>query len=306
MKFFLILVGTLAAGFVGYFAEPSLRYQLTGVPAGSAEDPVIIQIDGQGNTTRIRVDLASLTPEQLPERVTLREDILVSDAESGVTMRVETGSQVRPLRMEKRDLVVSPGVGNFEGIVAVASTDLLQQLTSPRPPAGDPRQALATNTHPMDRPVRSPGAGAGTGGMMGSADEEPDEMTSPAGDLAVNETDEPTLEDPAPDPVTADEEDEAMASTDPAEPEDNTPVEDVVATMQASIKAGQIQEFTFDQVTEWTAEENETIDGQEFQIGTATYQKETFLGVQNIQAKALIRGGKVQRWVGARSGLEIK
>jgi hypothetical protein len=82
---------------------------------------------------------------------------------------------------------------------------------------------------------------------------------------------------------------------------------DVVAVMQESIKSGSIKEFSFDQVLDWQAsEEAETIDGDSYQIGTASYKAETVFGVKTIQAKALIKDGKIVRWLWPKSGMEIK
>ncbi len=76
--------------------------------------------------------------------------------------------------------------------------------------------------------------------------------------------------------------------------------------MQTSIRNGQIKEFTYPQVLSWKQEANETVDGQVFQTGSVTYKAETIFGVKTIQAKALIKGGKVQRWIWPKSGMEIK
>ena len=77
--------------------------------------------------------------------------------------------------------------------------------------------------------------------------------------------------------------------------------------MKASIQAGEIKEFGFDQVLEWVAGEGEeTIDGESYQTGLASYKAETVFGVKTIHAKALIKGGKVVRWLWPKSGMEIK
>ena len=81
---------------------------------------------------------------------------------------------------------------------------------------------------------------------------------------------------------------------------------DVVTAMQNSIKAGEIKEFTFDQVLEWTPGEDETVEGEIYQTGLASYKAETIFGVKTIQAKALVKGGKVSRWIWPKSGMEIK
>jgi len=82
---------------------------------------------------------------------------------------------------------------------------------------------------------------------------------------------------------------------------------DVVTVMQDSIKGGAIKEFTFDQVLDWQpSEAPETVDGESYQTGIASYKAETVFGVKTIQAKALIKGGKVVRWLWPKSGMEIK
>jgi len=81
---------------------------------------------------------------------------------------------------------------------------------------------------------------------------------------------------------------------------------DVVKAMQDSVRSAQVKEFTLEQVLNWKAEADETVDGATYQAGTITYKAETILGVKNIQAKALIKNGKVQRWISTLSGEEIK
>lgn len=76
--------------------------------------------------------------------------------------------------------------------------------------------------------------------------------------------------------------------------------------MQESVQAAQIKEFTFAQVLEWKAGSDESVDGETYQTGIASYKAETIFGVKTIQAKALLKGGKVQRWIWPKSGMEIK
>jgi hypothetical protein len=80
----------------------------------------------------------------------------------------------------------------------------------------------------------------------------------------------------------------------------------VVKVMQESIRSGQIKEFTFDQVLGWEAGASESVDGEAFQTGNVSYKAETIFGVKTIQAKALIKEGKVHRWIWPKSGMEIK
>ena len=126
---------------------------------------------------------------------------------------------------------------------------------------------------------------------------EPEPIPEPTPEPVPEPTLEPTPE-PTPEPIpepTPEPEPEPAGSSDP------------IAIMQASIQAAEIKEFTFDQVLEWLpGEGSETIDGQNYQTGIASYKAETVFGVKTIQAKALIQGGKVVRWLWAKSGMEIK
>ena len=82
--------------------------------------------------------------------------------------------------------------------------------------------------------------------------------------------------------------------------------EALVALMQESIKGGQVKEFTFDQVLKWNAGSEEEIDGTKYQTGLAEYKAETIFGVKTMKAKALVKDGKVAKWIWATSGMEIK
>jgi serine/threonine protein kinase len=81
---------------------------------------------------------------------------------------------------------------------------------------------------------------------------------------------------------------------------------DVVKLMQESLRANQIKEFTFDQVLGWEAGGNEVVYGETYQTGVAAYKSETIFGAKTIQAKALIQGGEVKKWIWLNSGVEIK
>jgi len=80
---------------------------------------------------------------------------------------------------------------------------------------------------------------------------------------------------------------------------------DLINAMQDSIKKKMVSEFSFDGVLKWEAGENETLSDTEYQIGFATYEKETIFGKQPVVAKALVRNGKVTKWVYAKTGLDI-
>ena len=272
MKSLSNLLGIVAAGALGFYAEPSLRHQLTGAQPQAAKGPQARQPAPPAAAAVPQIDPATLSPEQLPQQVLLFSDVRVTDAASGVTMKIEAGNTVKLLRIEGQNAVVNPGNGSSEGAIPIANTDLAQQLaanpTVTKPPATNP-------------PVTKP----------------PVTQTLPT---VPSKLPEPAMPDPTP---TAEP---GPGSTGGPTPAAAPAAENVVAAMQASIRAGQIKEFKFDQVQEWTEQPAETIDGEDYQIGVASYKADTMFGVRTILAKALIKQGQVQRWVYLKSGMELK
>jgi hypothetical protein len=127
----------------------------------------------------------------------------------------------------------------------------------------------------------------------------------------------PPVPQPPPDP-------EPVAQTDPVPTPEPTPEvtppaptpapsaaqlseAEIVSVMQESIKSGRLTEFTFEQGVKWEAASEEEVDGVKYQVGLATFRKETILGpLTTMHAKALLKDGKVAKWVWKTSGLEIK
>ncbi|MDP3851347.1 MAG: hypothetical protein Q8Q59_12640 [Luteolibacter sp.] len=257
MKTFLILLGTGTAGVLGYFAEPKLRSQITGVASVKAPDSAVeTRMTDDSNN----IDPATLTEDQLPEKVTINTNVSFSDPSSGLALSVTSGSQVKLLRIENSMAVIRPGDTAYSIPIPISQTNLMEWLSANPPSATAPA---------------------------------PEPETTPAPELETTPAPEPEPEPeftaaPAPDaPAIA-------GATDP------------VSLMQASIRSGQIKEFTFEQVLGWKAEADETIEGEIFQTGTASYKAETIFGIKTIQAKALIKDGKVRRWIWPKSGMEIK
>lgn len=81
---------------------------------------------------------------------------------------------------------------------------------------------------------------------------------------------------------------------------------EIIAIMKASIESGRIREFTRKQVETWAAGEEETIDKIRYRTGRITYQAETIFGKKRVEAKALIRDGKVFKWVYSKTGMEVR
>ncbi len=277
MKLFFNLFGMALAGALGYLMEPNLRFQLTGQQPSAVERAehgrVILKTDDDAP----QIDVAALSASQLPSSVQVKSAVKVANAASGNTMTVDSGNRVNLVRIDYANAVISPAEG-FEGRIPITETDLLDQLAA-NPPA-QTASAVEPPAVVEPPPVMTP----------------PEPVTPPVVENPTPTSAPEIAPDPAPEP------------TPPATPAPAPTAGggDPVAVMQASIKAGQIKEFTFDQVQEWKAGEDETVDGESFQTGLASYKAGTIFGVKTIQAKALIKDGKVQRWSWPKSGMEIK
>ncbi len=302
MKEIFYFFGIVAAGAMGYKFEPQLRSQLAEAPftAGITEETGVIDASGAGAPTAgPAMDLSGLAPSQLPEKILLKTDAKVADSSSGIVMSIEAGNHVKLVRIEGENVVISPGQGPFVGKVAISDTDLFAQL------AAKPPSPVVPAAETPIAPVIIPEPAAPVTG---------DSQEPPAESPATGDSQEPPAEaTPSPEPTPTPAAEAAPmqeAATAPAPEAPVAPVEaggsGVVTAMQQSIKAAQIKEFTFEQVLNWEAGADETVDGGTYQTGLASYKAETIFGVKTIQAKALLKGGKVQRWIWPKSGMEIK
>ncbi|MCW1923434.1 hypothetical protein OKA05_12790 [Luteolibacter arcticus] len=116
----------------------------------------------------------------------------------------------------------------------------------------------------------------------------------------------PVVPDPAPEPAPTPTPEPAPEPAPAPVASGTLSADDIVKVMQDSIKEKQVKEFTFEQVLGWKAGEEEEVDGAKYQTGQAAYKAETIFGVKTIQAKALIKDGKVSKWIWPNSGMEIK
>jgi hypothetical protein len=272
MKFFMATIGILSAGFLGYVLEPDMRHALTGqTPVAVVQIPTV-KPEGEpvafvpAPVPKPTYNYSGLQPNQLPEKIVLKTAVVASITGETDTLPLPAGTKVKPTRIEGSDVHFSVA-GTAQGKVPVAQTNLVEQLIANPPPA--------------PAPVTQPEL----------AKNEPAPAVEPMPAKEPEAAPEPTKEpEPAPTPVAS-----AALSA-----------EDIVKLMQESIRSGQIKEFTFDQVIGWKAGEEEELEGEKFQTGLAAYKAETIFGVKNIQAKALIQGGKIVRWIWPTSGLEIQ
>lgn len=281
MNWFTMLLGIAVAGVAGYVIEPSLRPRLTGEKASSGI--ILTQKTAEGETLP-DIDLGSLKPEQLPDKILVNVAVdLIDPTDSSSTMQVAAGGRVKALRIEGKDVVV--GKSGFEGKVAIKSTDLIQQIAQnpPKAPTPDPVPVPEPTPPPVPEPAPTP---APTPAPAPTPIPEPTPI--PRGESEP----EPPAPVPAPTPAPA-----APATLGDA---------DIVKIMQESYRSGLIKEFVVDKATGWKAIGEEKIDGETYVTGLVDYSAETIFGVKSVQAKALIKDGKVVKWISPKSGMEIK
>lgn len=273
MKVFVFLFGAAAAGFLGYIMEPTYRQKITGI-AVTENTTSAVEIPQIAEDPISSIDFSSLQPSQLPSTVVLKAPLKVNDSQTGASKTLEAGSPLKSLRVENDKIIVRLGDDGPAFPVAISQTDLAEQLAAnPAPPVPAPSSAAAPSSSPFGVP-NSP-----TNPITTPENESTSATPAPA----------ETIVPPAISPVNQD----AQSS-------------DVIAAMKEDIRNGAIKEFNYASVTDWQQGTNETIDGTEYQTGTATYKSETIFGSRNYPAKAFIKDGKVVRWISPASGLQIR
>lgn len=243
---------------------------------------VDVEVKGPGGKMILTVDLRELKAGELPEKVTLKKRVKVS-SKDGTSLSLETGTTVIVKGMEGTELLFAAMSGPLEGRTQIVETDLPQQVASKR------AAELFGTAQAQPTPAPTPPA------VVGTPAPTPAPTPTPA---------------PAPEPTPAPTPTPAPAPTPEPTPE-STPsaaltAEQIEAAMQASIKDGAVKEFKFEDVKAWKAGEEEDVDGVTYQTGMAAYQAETIFGPKPVQAKALIKDGKVVKWVYAKTGMEIR
>lgn len=275
MKYFFWLIFIAACFPLGWkFHEVAGLRDLSLGESGSIDGKQRVVLSQGGMEVEFWIDPATIREDELPETVELKKRMMLS-AEDGISpVTLEQGSMVKVLDKIGSNLTVSALSGPLKGIIPVGDTDLLEKVVKSR--AGQ----LAAVNPPIEE----------------STDPEPTETEPVPEPPAVAKNEEPAGEKPPMD-------DEAPAEENSEASEDGG---DIVKLMQDSITSGEVTEFTFDQVDEWKVGADEEVDGQMYQVGIAAYQAETIFGVKTVEAKALVKDGKVEKWVYAKTGMEIR
>lgn len=170
-----------------------------------------------------------------------------------------------------------------------------ESAPEPTPPAVEESAPVA----PEPPPVAEPEAPAEPETPAEPAPVQPDETTpeepapAPTGKVDLPPVKPLDLAPPA--PITP--------SAETAETAENSPV---IVAMRESFQNDGLKEFTEATPTRWQTSTEETIGGETFQTGLLDYLAQTPFGGKAMQVKALLRDGKVVKWVSITSGKELK
>ena len=225
-----------------------------------------------GNVTET-VDLTNIDKEEYPEEVRLLQGVTVTDQDGLNPLLLDANSPVRPLELQDMMLkVTSPLASHLTGEIPVLDTNFAEEVAKKR----------------IAKLV-----------AKAQAENQPEPVKPKPSVLEVAKV-EPAPPKPEP---------KEMVKPEP-EPEPAAPTslsnEQIIAAMKESLESEKITEVDASTVTNWEASEEETIEGEVFQIGVATYKENTILGPKSLRAKALFKEGKLQKWVHANTGLEIR
>jgi hypothetical protein len=267
--------------FLGYILGPTITHALVDVKKDASGLVAIVKYKSANYT----INLDEVRDNELPKTVKIENATEIPTLSGEGQVRLRKGDVVTLLNRKDDVLIVEKPDSNGKGEISPKDTDLFQQLAKQiyEKEAGG---AVAVTTPPAPVPVPVPN---------------PVPAPNPTPVAGVDPTPTPT---PEPMPVV---EPEPEPTPTPA-PVGGAKLSDdeIIALMKESIAGGAVKEFTSDQVKGWKPNGDETIDGTEYQTGLAAYEAATIFGVRPVQAKALIKDGKIERWVYAKSGMEIQ
>ena len=272
MKYAQFSAVVLVLYFLGRILSGTITPALVDVREEASGMVVTVKYKGASYT----ITLDEVRDNDLPETVTIENPTVIPTSGGEGQVRLKKGDVVTLLNRKNDLLIVEKSESNGKGKISPKDTDLFQQLvkTIYEREAGG---SVATATPPASIPAPAP---------------------APAPTPAPVAKIDPVVPNPEPMPVV---------EPTPAPAADAKLDEDkIIALMKDSIAGGAVKEFTSDQVKGWKANGEETIDGTEYQTGLAAYEAATIFGVRPVQAKALIKDGKIERWVYAKSGMEIQ
>jgi len=274
--------------FLGYVLGPTITPMLV----EEKKTPSSLVKNVKIQSAIYEIDLAEYRTDDLPKIVKIAKQVkLATNSGEGVKM-LTRGTEVKLLNRDGLELIIETTDGVAKGRVAVETTDLYGVLAQAKFDKDAGKVAGGPTTAPLKPPVNPP---------------------APVNPPPVADPTPPVPTPPTPDtggPMVANG-DGGTVGSDNSEPtpepaDKKLSPDELVALMKKFIAAGTLKEFKAEQVVTWKAGEDESIDGVNYQIGLVTYKAQTIFGEKPVNAKALIKGGEVNRWVFAKSGMEMR
>lgn len=279
MKFVFYVLMIPLAFFVGKAFYPTL-FGDSDSDTDAVETVVDIKVRSPMGMVIETIDYHNIDPKDYPEKVTLAESTVLTDKNGLSPLKLEAGSPVKPLLLDEMILeVTSPLAAHLTGTISVLETNFADRVAHKRM---ERRMAMAEAAKPAAAPTEP--APAKPAVVVAVA------PTPSDSGMTGDSPDPEPIPEPAPEPATA----------------STLSAEQIVAAMKASLEGGKIQELDASKVTSWKAMEDESFDGEEFQVGVATYKEMTILGEKTLQAKALFRKGQLDKWIHAKTGMQIR
>jgi len=266
----LIFYGLLGVG--AYFAYPYVKGPMFAWL--DEEDPFIRKIllaDG----SPIRINLRKLTADDFPPLVSLASDVEARLPDGSATRLFNSGSKLKPVRYYDGRVTLEDDTGGFMAEIAVGQTDFAK-LT-------------------LDNMVARIKATMESEGVIFASEDFSEEDSE-----AVEK--EKIVEEKVVEEVVEEDPNKRIEL-----PKGELTPEEIVIAMQQYVEDEKVTEFTYDQVEEWDAGEDEEIDGKSVQTGTVTVTSQTVFGSESTKkAKAIIVKGRVRRMIWPKSGFEVE
>lgn len=272
--YFVTLIASLA---LGYFFYPLVFISNAPKEKNYTEKVTVYGQSGTGKMT-LDIDLRDIKPKELPKKVRILSPVTLKDSTSDMKVTLEKGATANVIGYQDLILEIKDQSGKFKGKIAYDETDFTRAVAQnklDKMTGYDPEAKKLEAQKRAEERARMQEARDNAMVQSSILDEEEEEEKK---EEAKEDTGPLTTE------ISADE---------------------ITALIQASIKSKTVSEVDFDGVTKWEAGEKETLSEVEYQIGYATYEKESIFGKQPAIAKALIRNGVVKKWVYAKSGLDM-
>ena len=279
-KLLVVVVGVAA----GYIATPHFIPE-GGLQLGSQEDSAQ---DDSSSGPAIQMDLSKVIAADFPEEINLKRNLTIKDTSSGVTIELKEGTAVKPIKLSGQSILIQPIGIPLKTQIPVDDTNF-KALTLPNLLK---RMANGGQVIQQGSPAEV------------AANAEVDAMGEPS--APVEPTPEPVAKtEPTPEPVVKTEPTPKPVAKTPRKT--TLTDEEIIEVMKESIEAGEVTEFTLDQVIEWRKGGEEVVEGITYkQSGRLIFSAETILGEHKYGAIALIKRGKIVKWAWARNMLTMR